>query len=67
MKLNDVKMEWERTHSEMQQHQKKFAELVKRSALTTATHERMNKKYFDLKAKMNRLVDLGKKMKEVAQ
>lgn len=63
MKLEDVKKEWERTNSEMGEHQKKFTELVKRDVLTTATHERMNQKYFKLKAKLDRLVELGRKMK----
>ena len=63
MTLDDVKSEWERLHGEKLKLNKEFDDKVKRNALSITEHEQMNKRYFKIKEQMERLVKLGKNLK----
>ena len=63
MTLDDVKLEWERLHGEKSKLNKEFDDKVKRNALSITEHEQMNKRYFKIKEQMERLVKLGKNLK----
>ena len=60
--IEDVRVEWNKLDMEMSALKKVFVNKVKRSALSHAEHEILNKKYFRLKRDMDRLVELGKRM-----
>ena len=60
--VEEVKVEWHKLDVKMSELKKVFVDKVKRSALSHAEHELLNKQYFRLKADMDRLVELGKKM-----